>query len=243
MSKPKPAKPRQQSTPAATQQPYQKTGGDWVRLEKSKLAFYQIGLNTDRDKARFLDSFTAGLVLGKLGLNALADDCLTEAAAYREQASRAGKRGRQKQLAQSGGPPATPGHPRPDDTNDTNDTNDSDGTHRPKPKPRKPGESVSVWESVCMSLGTQDSPALRQDAIENMPPDELPEWATAFCREDDPQQAVRAFRNQLNRIKPETFREELSAFVAELDAGGEEPDSRGAAFMSRLKKATDGSDL
>lgn len=112
MSKPKPAKP----------QPYQKSGGDWVRLDKSKLAFYQIGLSTEKDKARFLDSFTAGLVLGKLGLNALADDCLTEAAAYRELASINGKLGRKKQLEESGGPPATPGHPRPYSTDGTNNT-------------------------------------------------------------------------------------------------------------------------
>lgn len=230
MSKPKPAKP----------QPYQKSGGDWVRLDKSKLAFYQIGLSTEKDKARFLDSFTAGLVLGKLGLNALADDCLTEAAAYRELASINGKLGRKKQLEESGGPPATPGHPRPYDTNDTNDSDVSDGTHTPKPKPRGPGESVSVRESVCVSLGIKDSPESRQETVESLTPEELPEWATAYCREDDPQQAVRAYRKQLHRIGAETFREELSAFVAELDGGGEEPDSRGAAFMSRLKDAADG---
>ena len=171
---------------------------------------------------------------GQRGIMPEADAMMDEAQAYFDAKRRAGSTGgkrtqsKRESTASSTASSHTDRHTGIQAGNQT-------GTHTPKTKPREPGESVSVRESVCMSLGIQDSPELRQETIENLAPDELPVWASNFCQESDPVQAAFAYRKQLHRIGAETFREELSAFVAELDGGGEEPDSRGAAFMSRLK--------
>ncbi len=176
---------------------------------------------------------------GQRGIMPEADAMMDEAQAYFDAKRRAGSTGGKHTQSRRASTASSTASSHTDRHTGIQADKQAD-THTPKTKPRDPGQSVSVRESVCMSLGIQDSPELRQETIENLAPDELPVWASNFCQESDPVQAAFAYRKQLHRIGVEIFREELSAFVAELDGGGEEPDSRGAAFMSRLKDAADG---
>lgn len=78
-------------------------------------------------------------------------------------------------------------------------------------------------------------------ALGNVEDDGLPEWAAKYCRDQDFQQAVRAYRKRLDLIGAGVFREVLSAFIEEIEeeieSGGEVSDNRGAVFMWRLKEA------
>lgn len=64
--------------------------------------------------------------------------------------------------------------------------------------------------------------------------DELADYAAEYCHESKEPRTIAAFKKVMNIIGPEAFRSELATFVGECTAG-EEPRSRGAAFMARLK--------
>ena len=74
----------------------------------------------------------------------------------------------------------------------------------------------------------------KYEKIASLQHDTLPGYAANFCKETDPNRAIAAYKKIIGIIGPEAFRTELSAFVGECMAG-EEPKSRGAAFMARLK--------
>lgn len=111
------------------------------------------------------------------------------------------------------------------------DLRDGELEELPRPRPKGPPESVSV----CDSLGTPNNGRHISGLIEELPHNQLAQWAATYCNEANPVLATFAFKKAIGRIGPEAFREELAAFVQEIEDGGEEPDNRGAAFMSRLK--------
>ena len=104
----------------------------------------------------------------------------------------------------------------------------------PEPKKVKAPESVSVRESVYKSLGIGNSRGGLKEKIACLSHEALPQWAAEYCHEADPNQAIRAHKKAIRTIGPEAFRSELDSFVAEVEAG-EEPDSRGRAFMARIQ--------
>ncbi len=61
------------------------------------------------------------------------------------------------------------------------------------------------------------------------------EIAVEFCQEANPRSATSAYRRHLTRIGEDAFRSVLAKFWGEVRSG-EEPRSRGAAFMARLKQ-------
>ena len=103
-----------------------------------------------------------------------------------------------------------------------------------EPKKGTAPESVSVRESVYKSLGIGNSRGDLKEIIAGLSHDDLPPWAANYCQEADPNQAIRAHKKAIRTIGPEAFRRELDSFVAEVEAG-EEPDSRGRAFMARIR--------
>jgi hypothetical protein len=246
MPNPKPAKPQKQATPAA-----ESSAAVWFKLYPAKWAAMAMREPDNSKLGERVRRIVLALCEQEPGADAFADEVMQSTAeamkAAREKAQKAAfarwekeRREREKKgcpsnaQASDGGSDSCSSNAKRKDLRD-GELRDGELEELPRPRPKGPPESVSVRESVCMSLGIQDSPELRQETIENLAPDELPVGASNFCQESDPVQAAFAYRKQLHRIGAETFREELSAFVAELDAGGEEPDSRGAAFMSRLK--------
>lgn len=70
------------------------------------------------------------------------------------------------------------------------------------------------------------------------PSNDVVSLAVEFCNENNPLSARRAFQRQLTRISDAVFRGEFATYWAEIMAG-EEPNSRGAAFMARLKRIED----
>ena len=89
-------------------------------------------------------------------------------------------------------------------------------------------------ESVYKSLGIGNSRGDLKEIIAGLSHDDLPQWAAEYCQEADLVQAVFAYKKAIRTIGPEAFRRELDSFVAEVEAG-EEPDSRGRAFMARIQ--------
>jgi hypothetical protein len=104
----------------------------------------------------------------------------------------------------------------------------------PEPKKVKAPESVSVRESVYKSLGIGISRGDLKEQIAGLTHEVLPQWTADFCQEADPVQAVFAYKKAIRKIGSEAFRSELGSFAAEVQAG-EEPDSRGKAFMARIQ--------
>jgi len=183
------------------------------------------------------------------GADAFADEVMQSTAeamkAAREKAQKAAfarwekeRREREKKgcpsnaQASDGGNDSCSSNAKREDSGD-GDLRDGDLEELPRPRPKRPPESVSV--SVCDSLGTPNNGRHISGLIEELPQNQLAQWAATYCDEADPVRATFAFKKAIGRIGPEAFREELAAFVQEIEAGGEEPDNRGAAFMSRLK--------
>jgi len=191
----------------------------WLRLDPAKLAFFQRDLHGVSDKAHFLDTMTEACVMGQQGINPLVDDMLAERLSYRENASRYGRIGRAKQLEAAGPPPATPGHTKPN--------RQTEHTNVPKSKKGEISDSV---ESDAWKFGEGNCP---KEEIACLLDEQLPAWAVGFCEEDNPPRAMNAYRKRIREIGPEAFRSELTAFVAEIEAG-EAVNNRGAAFTKRL---------
>lgn len=64
---------------------------------------------------------------------------------------------------------------------------------------------------------------------------ELPGLALWFCMEEGNDLARKIYRGTIRRAGAAAFRQELAEFVSEVSAG-EEPDSRGKAFMARARR-------
>lgn len=99
----------------------------------------------------------------------------------------------------------------------------------PKKEPEQPRVGNPVLE-IGKIIGCGRD---RREHIACLSHEALPGYAATFCKEADPNWAVATYKKAIRVIGPEAFRAELDTFVAEVEAG-EEPESRGKAFTSRL---------
>jgi hypothetical protein len=181
------------------------------------------------EKAAHYDALNTALIMGTRGISLEADRMLDNAdriskvrkdAAFKSWEARGGDANAKQLQSKSNALPNRPTD-RPTD-------------RLPEPKKGTVPESVSVRESVYKSLGIGNSRGGLKEKIAGLSHEALSQWATAYCQEADPNQAIRAHKKAIRTIGPEAFRRELDSFVAEVEAG-EEPDSRGRAFMARIR--------
>ena len=185
---------------------------------------------TAQEKADYFDSLNSALIMGTRGVNPEADRMLDNADHVSGIRSKVAKDRHDKEKKNANAVQmqsksnALPNRPtdRPTDL-------------LPEPKKGTAPESVSDRDSVFKSLGIGNSRGGDlKETIAGLSHDALPQWAVKYCQEADPNQAIRAYKKAIRIIGPEAFRKELDLFVAEVEAG-EEPDSRGRAFMARIQ--------
>ena len=209
---------------------------DWYRFEPAR---YNAGLlaitraaKSDAEIVEWAIAFGRAMAEKRHGLNPVADWMLSERAAFKGQASINGKRGREKQMGVAGPPPATPGHPEAPPAI----RNERTKPNRQKIKtenrnPKKGAASVSASDSGNGSFLESEQPeAGKESAFIHPEPWKL---AAEYCGQGRDKYTLNTFSKRYGEIGDHDFREELHAFMSEIEAG-ESVKNRGRAFTARL---------
>lgn len=210
---------------------------DWYRFEPARynaeLAAIIRASKSDAEIVEWVMTLGRALAEKRHGLNPVADWMLSERAAFTGQAAINGKRGREKQMEMAGLPPATPGHPEapPAIRNET-----KPNRQKIKPENRNPKKgAVSDSDSVDKSFLENEQPeAGKESAFSHPEPWKL---AAQFCGQGGDKFTLNTFSKRYGEIGDQAFRDELHAFMSEIEAG-ESVNHRGRAFTARLTERT-----
>jgi len=221
--------------------------GVWYVLEAGPYNQALVGLSRD-EIADWAISLGRALARQERGINTFADDLMDERERYLETRRETGKMGGRP--PKKGHPGVTLGSPHgnggavpnrtetvPNPTEPHRTETEPDIKPEPKPKEPEPPRDGRVGVHIGEVLGAGNGD--KYETIANLTHDELPDYAARFCQEADPNRAISAYKRMIGLVGPEAFRREMSSFAGEVTSG-EEPESRGAAFMARLKRLVSG---